>query len=152
MRESDLYPAVKRWLDERGYTVHVEIFGCDIVAVKDGRLLVLELKLKQPGIAENQARHRARWADEVVIAMPHRPKLVSGLKYQGIGLLVVSRDKARLVIKPRQQPWFREKQRLYRFKVLSNRAPAQAHEVAGLPCCPELARQRRARTVKEESC
>ena len=145
MKECDLYPPVKRWLDSHGYQVHVEIFGCDIVALKDGRILVVELKIGRPTAVEKQAVDRARWADEVIVALPNRPRRTDGLRYRGFGLMVVSGDKVRLVIRPRQQPWFREKQRRYRFGVLAHHPPARDDEVAGLPCCSRLAEQRRTR-------
>ena len=142
MRESDLYAPVKRWLDAHGYVVYVEIFDCDIVAVKDGRLTAIELKLGHTEVLQRQLQDRARWADEVFCAVPVRPRYTTGYTYHGYGVLLVNEDKCRQIVKPRQQPWFREKQRKYRFKVLNHRAPAMDHEIAGLPSCRELRQQR----------
>ena len=36
MKETDLYPPVKRYLEGQGYTVKGEIDGCDVVAVRRG--------------------------------------------------------------------------------------------------------------------
>ncbi|MCC8189164.1 MAG: DUF2161 family putative PD-(D/E)XK-type phosphodiesterase [Planctomycetes bacterium] len=43
-RETDLYPHLEAWLVDQGYTVHAEVRGCDIVAVKDGQLVQIEIK------------------------------------------------------------------------------------------------------------
>lgn len=44
--EKDLYEPVKRLFEDEGYTVKGEVDGCDIIAVKDSRMIVCELKLK----------------------------------------------------------------------------------------------------------
>ena len=149
MRESDLYAPVKRWLDAHGYVVYVEIFDCDIVAIKDGRLTIVELKLGHTAALQRQLADRARWADEVFCAVPIRPRFASGYRYHGYGVLLVSDNKCRQIVKPRQQPWFREKQRKYRFGVLRNQAHAMDHEIAGLPSCRELRQQRLRRSQPE---
>jgi hypothetical protein len=48
MRETALYPTVKRFLEQLGFQVKGEVNGCDIVAVRDGeppRLVIVEMKL-----------------------------------------------------------------------------------------------------------
>ena len=43
-QEKDLYEPVKNMLEENGYEVKGEIKNCDIAAVKNGELIVVELK------------------------------------------------------------------------------------------------------------
>lgn len=43
-KETDLFPHLKEWLEAQGYTVRAEVKGCDIAAVKDGRLVLVEIK------------------------------------------------------------------------------------------------------------
>ena len=46
MRETDLYPSIKSFLERQGYEVKAEVKSCDVVARKSGApLLVVELKL-----------------------------------------------------------------------------------------------------------
>lgn len=46
MKETDLYPPVKRYLEGPGYTVKGEVDDCDVVAVRRGEEpVVVELKL-----------------------------------------------------------------------------------------------------------
>ena len=44
LRESDLYAPVRDYLEGLGYEVRGEVRGCDIAAVRDGELIVVELK------------------------------------------------------------------------------------------------------------
>lgn len=146
MRESDLYPPVRDWLIARGYEVHVEIFDCDIVAVKDGRLLVVELKLCLARELFTQMEDAARWADEVMGAVASAPRKLGGLSNKGFGLLQVTDGRVRQRVKPRPQPHWWFKKRAYRIKKLNGRDPAMPHELAGLPSCPALRLQREQRT------
>jgi len=155
MRERDLYPAVKRWLNEHGYVVHVEIFDCDIVAVKDGKLTAVELKLECGYSLLRQLIQRTQWADEVIGVVPAQKwpdgnspaqrQWASSYRQAGFGLLTVDGERAKLRLKPKSQPFGWHKKHAYRAKILLAREPAQAHESAGLPSCPELREQRLAR-------
>lgn len=69
--ETTLYPPVKRFLEDRGFTVKGEIGGCDIVAVKAGDpplLVVCELKMIFNLELVLQAVDRAAACDEVWLA------------------------------------------------------------------------------------
>lgn len=142
MRESELYQPVRAWLVDRGYEIHVELFGHDIVAVKDGRAVVVELKSCLSGVLMDQLRGAATWADEVMAAIASRPNCTKGLRYFGFGLLRVRNGKCFQQCKPKPQPWHRIKRRKYKMGILASRSPAMPHEVAGLKSCPELKQQR----------
>lgn len=132
MKESDLYPPVRDWLRARGYTIYVERFDADIVAVKDGRLLAVELKLCFTQQLYSQLQARATWADEVMAAVGSAPRAFKAMRYMGYGLLLVSNGKVRQKFKTRPQPWQFHKRRLYRLKVLADELPAMDHELAGV--------------------
>jgi len=158
MRESDLYPPVRQWPLARGYEVHVEIFGADVVAVKDGQLTVVELKVAWTNQLFQQLIDRAGWADFVFAAVPaamartrEATSKTKGARYRGFGVLAVDceRCKVKQVAKPRQQPWMFVKRRNYRLKELTGRPPAMDHELAGLPSCNTLRRQRIQRLNRE---
>lgn len=73
MSESALYPAVKRFLAERGYEAKGEVGGCDIVAVRPGEppfLVIIELKLGLSFELVLQGVERMAWCDEVWLAVP----------------------------------------------------------------------------------
>ena len=73
LRETDLYKPVHDYLAAQGYTVHGEVKGCDITAMKDGELIVVELKTGFNLKLLVQAAKRQRLGDSVYVAVP-RPK------------------------------------------------------------------------------
>ena len=68
--ESDLYPPVHDYLESLGYIVKGEVKGCDITAMRDGELIVVELKRGFTLELVYQAIDRQRIADGVYVAVP----------------------------------------------------------------------------------
>jgi len=99
MKETQLYPPLKSWLEAQGYTVRGEVGRCDLAAEKDGRLIAIELKLRPSLVLLAQAAERQEYADSVYVALPAtsgkpRPpgsrslrRLLSRL---GIGLILIT--------------------------------------------------------------
>ena len=71
LRESDLYKPIYDYFKDRGYTVRSEVKDCDITAVKDEELVVVELKLNFNAALLLQAVQRQRVTDYVYVALPH---------------------------------------------------------------------------------
>ena len=72
LRETDLYPPLADFLEKNGYRVHAEVVGCDISALRDDELLVVEMKLRFNFEVVLQAVRRQEAADAVYIAVPLR--------------------------------------------------------------------------------
>ena len=70
LRESDLYAPVRDYLEGLGYEVRGEVRSCDIAAVRDGELIVVELKTGFTLELIYQALDRQRIADGVYVAVP----------------------------------------------------------------------------------
>ena len=70
LRESDLYGPVRDYLTALGYDVKGEVLSCDIAAVRDGELIVVELKRGFTLELIYQAMARQRTADGVYVAVP----------------------------------------------------------------------------------
>lgn len=71
MKETDLYPPLKRFLEAQGYTVKSEIGSCDVVAVRgDEAPLVVELKLTLNLDVVLQAVDRLALTHTVYIGIP----------------------------------------------------------------------------------
>ncbi|WP_113912060.1 DUF2161 domain-containing phosphodiesterase [Roseovarius dicentrarchi] len=68
--ETDLYAPVKAWLEGRGHTVKGEVGAADVVARKDGALLIVELKLGFSLVLLQQAVARQAVCDLVYVAVP----------------------------------------------------------------------------------
>ena len=69
-KETDLYPAIKTYLESLDYEVKAEINDCDLVAVKgDGGQIIVELKLKFSLELILQGVERLALTDDVYIAV-----------------------------------------------------------------------------------
>jgi len=125
MRETDLYPALKAFLEARDYEVKAEIHSCDIVARKDdGPPLIIEMKRALSLQLIFQAVDRLALSETVFVAIarPKRalPREAAKLcRRLGLGLLVVSSSGSVEVLaepgpyaprksKPRQQRLLKE--------------------------------------------
>lgn len=71
--ETDLSKPVQEYFEALGYTVHCEVKNCDITALKEEELIIVELKLGFNIQLLYQATQRQCVADKVYIAIP-RPK------------------------------------------------------------------------------
>lgn len=97
--EEDLYRPIYNYLVEQGYRVHSEVKNCDVTAVKEDELIVIELKRSFNAKLLMQATRRQRAADSVYVAIP-RPKggarsadwndMCHLLRRLELGLIVVS--------------------------------------------------------------
>ena len=98
MKETDLYPPLKRFLEAQGYEVKGEIGDCDVMAVRgDEDPLVVELKLVLNLDVVLQAAQRLDISPTVYIGVPagnkvlkrRRKPLLKLLRLVGLGLVVV---------------------------------------------------------------
>lgn len=74
MKESELYPYIKAYLEERNYEVKSEISDCDVLAYKNERYIAVEMKTALGMRLLAQAVKRQSMFDLVYIAIP-KPKL-----------------------------------------------------------------------------
>jgi len=140
-RETDLYEPVRDYLIQNGYTVRSEVINCDMTAVKDDDLIVIELKRSANIELLIQATERQRITDSVYVAIP-TPK-TRGSRWRGIqrvlrmlevGLMVVSFKtkvpKVKVVFDP--LPYARKKTKRRRRAVLKEIAERSGeYNVAG---------------------
>ena len=97
MREIELYPPVKAFLEAQGYTVKGEVEGCDVVAVRGAEpAVIVELKaaFSLPLVFQGIARQHL--SDNVYLAVPQfaartgrRTEAVALCRRLGLGLLTV---------------------------------------------------------------
>ncbi|MBR5816137.1 MAG: hypothetical protein IKY38_01795, partial [Anaerotignum sp.] len=100
-KETDLYGPVRAFLEEEGYQVQAEVKGCDIAAVKDGQMVIVELKKAFNLKLVYQGMERQCLTEHVFVAIP-RPKkgqrekawkdMLKLLKRLELGLLTVALD------------------------------------------------------------
>ncbi len=98
--ESDMYAPIKNFFTGLGYAINAEVKNCDITLLKDGKLIVIELKKTFCLPLLFQALERQKLADEVYVAVP-RFKSARGAKYNdiinivrrlGLGLITIAMD------------------------------------------------------------
>ena len=100
-KETDLYEPIRAFLEEEGYQVQVEVKHCDIAAVKDGQLVIVELKKAFSLKLVYQGLERQSLTEQVFVAIP-RPKkgarekawkdMLKLLKRLELGILTVALD------------------------------------------------------------
>ena len=99
MKESDLYPPLKRFLQSQGYEVKGEIHDCDVMAVRGQEaVVVVELKLTITLGVLLQAVDRLALTPKVYIGVPERSaalkqrrkKLYKLFRMLGLGLLAIN--------------------------------------------------------------
>lgn len=100
-KETDLYEPIRAFLEEEGYQVQAEVKDCDIAAVKDGHLLIVELKKAFNLKLVYQGLERQSLTDQVFVAIPRPAKgarekawkdMLKLLKRLELGLLTVALD------------------------------------------------------------
>ena len=106
LKETDLFPPVRDYLVSHGYTVRSEVRNCDVVAVKDDDVIVVELKTNVNVSLLIQATDRQRITDSVYVAIPD-PRGKKGAHWRGIkrvlrqlelGLILVTFTPRRTVV------------------------------------------------------
>ena len=98
-KESDLYPALKAYLEAQGYTVKAEVGACDIMARRGTEPpVIIEMKLTFSLALVMQGVARQALVDLVYLAVPVSPAKGWSLRYRdittlcrrlGLGLLAV---------------------------------------------------------------
>ncbi|MCV3270604.1 DUF2161 domain-containing phosphodiesterase [Roseobacter sinensis] len=74
LRETDLYPPIKTFLQDQGYVVKSEVGAADVVALRGAEPpVVVELKLGFSLSLFHQGTARQSLTDAVYLAVPHQP-------------------------------------------------------------------------------
>lgn len=97
-KETEIYTPIKDYMEERGYTVRSEVRDCDLTAVKDEQLVVIELKTRFNLELVLQGVDRLRLCPDVYLAIPRPPnsrvlrwrRILRLCRALGLGLMTVS--------------------------------------------------------------
>lgn len=79
--ESELFPSVRDLFKEAGYTVNAEVKDCDVTAVKEDELVIIELKKNLSVSLLAQGLKRQKTGAKVYVAVP-KPKNYNYKKYR----------------------------------------------------------------------
>lgn len=97
--EEELYAPIKEYLEKGGFEVKGEVKNCDVTAIKDDVILVVEMKTVLNLDVILQAAQRQKIADIVYVAVPRKSKTMRTKRWKNIcyllkrleiGLLLVS--------------------------------------------------------------
>jgi hypothetical protein len=115
--ETDLYPAVKAFLEKRGYTVKSEIRGCDVVALRDAEPpVIVELKLAFSLALLLQGIDRLSLTERVYLAVSrprgrrargvsvYRREIRDLCRRVGLGLMTVAPGRTAAVVEVLAEP------------------------------------------------
>ena len=111
MKETDLFAPVQHYLTRLGYKVDAEVKDCDVVALYDDDLLIVELKLNLNLKLLIQATDRQSISTKVYIAVPHPRKITKHwkkgeklIRRLGLGLLTIKQSPLGLTTTLRFEP------------------------------------------------
>ncbi len=122
MKESDLYPKVRRLLEDRGYQTWSEVptsrimpLWVDVVGVdpSTSKLISIEVKLQNWKSVLSQGWSRLFFSDQVYVAFPESYGLAISAKIEeyldklGIGLMLIDHE-AYVTKEPRESAWLDE--------------------------------------------
>jgi hypothetical protein len=139
--ETSLYPAVKAFLEDQGFTVKGEIRGCDVVAVRGDDppvLVICELKAAFTLELVLQGIERQRTADEVWLAVAatrkgrDRDARAHRLcRMLGFGLLAVSPARQHVEIVAHPEPYKPRPNKPERKRLLTEHAKRRGDPTQG---------------------
>lgn len=84
IRETDLYIPVRSYLKEQGFNVKGEVGNCDVTAVKDGHVIIVEMKKRLNLDVILQAVLRQRLTDDVYVAVPKKHSSMKTRRWKNI--------------------------------------------------------------------
>lgn len=102
--EVDLYRPIQNYFIQREYEVYGEVNHCDLIAVKENELIIVELKLNLSVELLIQATKRQRLSENVYIAIPKPNYSLHSKKWKNIlylirrlelGLIIVTFQKSK---------------------------------------------------------
>ena len=117
--EEQLYGPVKNYLINKDFEVKAEIKNCDITALKDDTMIIVELKKVLNLDVIIQAAERQKICDLVYIAVPRKERtvkrkrtndIINLLKRLGIGLFLVSINGKESLVQEVLMPSFKFKE------------------------------------------
>lgn len=118
--EKDMYDPIRNYFIDKGFEVRGEVKHCDVCAMKDDQLVVIELKRNLSVELLVQAAKRQKTADLAYVAIPKPKRLTSSSKWfdichllrrleLGLILVTVKKNKSLVEIAVHPEPFDRAK-------------------------------------------
>ena len=84
LMESELYNPVRTYFENLGFTVHAEVMNCDVTAMKDDILVIVEMKTSLNLDVILQAVQRQRLTPLVYIAVPKKGSILFTKRWKNL--------------------------------------------------------------------
>lgn len=84
IKEEALYQPVKSFLEDNGFKVNSEVLNCDVTAMLNDMMIVVEMKTRLNLDVILQAVERQKFADMVYIAVPKKGRLLFTKRWKKI--------------------------------------------------------------------
>lgn len=106
--EQDLYGPVKSFFEAKGFAVKAEVKDCDVTAILDELLIIIEMKTVLNLDVILQAAIRQRMTDVVYIAVPKKHRLLNTKRWKNISYLLRRLELGLLLVDFKQETAFVE--------------------------------------------
>lgn len=122
LSETTLYNPVRSYFESMGFTVNSEVINCDVTAIKENILIIVELKTNLNLDVILQAVQRQKLTDLVYIAVPKKNKILFTKRWRNIchllrrlelGLLLVTINKDHSYVEEVIEPVIFDRTRSY---------------------------------------
>lgn len=135
LKEADLYPPLKAWLEAKGYRVVAEVpmvfRTIDVIAVKDGHVIAVEMKLCMTEGVLHQGVTAKLCSDSCYVAVGSRPRSLEKAKQWGLGVLSIRDGKVEVLLEPGKN---KETRVYYRDMAIEKAKHMPTDTVGGVPC------------------
>jgi hypothetical protein len=130
LKERELYPPLKEWLNGQGYKAYTEILNMDVVAKKDNEFIGFELKMSCSKTVIHQAYRTMTLCGKAYIVTPVIPRINSfdECKKRGIGIMRIT-DNIDILLEAGQ--W--EHRLIYYYFKIGDFEQMQEGQISGTP-------------------
>lgn len=108
LKEEELYQPVRSYFEDLGYTVNGEVMHCDVTAIKENTLIVIEMKTSLNLDVILQAVERQKIADFAYIAVPKNSRILTKKRWQKTCHLLRRLELGLLLVTVRKNAFFVE--------------------------------------------
>lgn len=104
LKEEDMYKYVRQYFIDQGFEVKSEVMNCDVMGVREGFIVMIEMKLTLNLDVILQAIERQKISNEVYIAVPRKAKVMKTKRWYDICHMLKRLEIGLLLVSPQSHP------------------------------------------------
>ena len=130
LKEKELYPPLKEWLNKQGYKAYTEVLNMDVVAKRDNEFIGFELKMACSKTVIHQAYRTMTLCGRAYIVTPVKPRIgsIDECKKRGIGIMRIT-DSIDILLKA--ESW--EHRLIYYYFKIGDFEKMEEGQISGTP-------------------